>query len=105
MGTNNLVNLSSNVQMKQVKEMFVYPSYIQGEFDYDIALLKTELFATTDYVRSVCVPSLAMDPIFSNGTICTIAGFGVTKENGLFISLNLLLNINPIPYEPMYPTA
>ncbi|XP_072028166.1 uncharacterized protein [Amphiura filiformis] len=81
MGTNNLANLSSNAQMKQVREIFVHPNYVQGSFDHDIALLKTDPFTISDYVRPVCAPTMDMDSLFDNGTLCTTAGFGATTGN------------------------
>ena len=71
----------------QVQEVFVHPNYIQRRFDHDIALLKTDPFTITDYVRPVCAPTKDMDGFPDGKSLCTTAGFGATNEDGKFNGL------------------
>ena len=83
-GTNTVPELSDNVQLSGVSEIYVHPDASRFGYENDIALLSLDTpFTITDYVRTVCAAPSYWDYYFDEGVLCTITGWGVTTELGM----------------------
>ncbi|XP_077990317.1 atrial natriuretic peptide-converting enzyme-like [Glandiceps talaboti] len=66
-------------QEHQIKTFYIHPQYSPYDYENDLAILELASNITYgDYVRPACMASSNMDP--RPGTVCEIAGWGVTKE-------------------------
>ena len=83
LGTNNIEETTGYQQYAEVEKIYVHPNYAKAKHDWDLALIKlTHPVVITDYVRTVCIPDVGMDPLFDAGTVGTVTGWGATYEGG-----------------------
>ena len=82
-GTNSIVEFSENLQTRPVLGIYVHPDATRFGTDNDIALLKLATpFAITDHVRTVCPVPREWNYYFDEGILCTVTGWGSTRESG-----------------------
>ncbi|XP_070533315.1 atrial natriuretic peptide-converting enzyme-like [Ptychodera flava] len=66
-------------QRKNIKTFYIHPQYDPYTTEHDIAILElAEPITYSDYVRPACITP--PDMTFSPGTMCEIAGWGVTRQ-------------------------
>ncbi|XP_054267242.1 uncharacterized protein LOC128989379 [Macrosteles quadrilineatus] len=68
-------------QLRVVSRILLHPHYVDAGFINDISLLQLrEPVTLTDYVRPICLPQPNVAP--SDGTMCTVIGWGQLFEVG-----------------------
>nr|XP_022915185.1 serine protease nudel-like [Onthophagus taurus] len=68
-------------QLRHIVKIILHPDYIDAGFVNDVSLLKMEFSVSfSDYVRPICLPK-ENSPI-SDGTMCTVIGWGQLFETG-----------------------
>ena len=83
MGGNNLIEITGTQQFAEIEKIYLHPDYKLDRGDFDVALIKLfHPLLMTDYVSTVCVPGVDMDPLFDTGTNVTVSGWGFTEDMG-----------------------
>ncbi|KAK3556787.1 hypothetical protein QTP70_020502, partial [Hemibagrus guttatus] len=73
LGKQTLVGANPYQVYRSISKIYRHPNY--NKYTNDITLLQLKSAVTfTEYIRPVCLPSLASD--FPNGTTCWITGWG-----------------------------
>ncbi|KFB45648.1 AGAP008808-PA-like protein [Anopheles sinensis] len=79
-GRENLTDLTTNVQIKNVSEIIVHPEFRLYYFDNDIAILRlTSDIEMTQFVQPICLWDNNENP--SAGDSGTVVGFGFNEKN------------------------
>ncbi|XP_078621134.1 trypsin-2-like [Branchiostoma floridae x Branchiostoma japonicum] len=67
----------------KTQKVFIHPNYGSGFNNYDVALLKLKKRVRFNkYIRPVCLPSQSSTTLPPPGTVCSITGWGTTREGG-----------------------
>jgi len=78
-GEHRIGATNSNRQTRRVTRQIAHPNYNDRSMDFDIALLQVDsAFTLNTCVRPLPLPSRDV----SDGTMCTISGWGRTREGG-----------------------
>jgi secreted trypsin-like serine protease len=75
----SLTGYTTDGEKRSVAQVQVHPGYQTGQSGYDVSLLKLTQPSTKTPVQ---VAGAAEEAFWAPGTLATIAGFGVTEEDG-----------------------
>jgi len=85
-GIHNVHFPSIHEEIRRVDKGIMHPSYNWDDKEFDIGLIKLNSpLQFSDYVQSI---NLTNGDILE-GTVCTTTGWGITEEDGTFLSGNL----------------
>lgn len=74
---------TSRSQLRMVETLTVHPRYDENTYDFDIAVLKLQTFATiTPYVRTIPLARASNSALYAAGNDVTVSGWGTTAFRG-----------------------